>query len=93
MLIAGGIGGGRLIELANAKDWKIVKNELGTLNMARSRKLQIALRRNMSTPADAIVHEKVGAVLVKCLDPDVGKRYSTASEVLKGLGAETDRTW
>ena len=71
--------GGRLIELANAKDWTIVKNELGTPNMARSRKLQVELRRDMSTPADAIVHENVGAVLVK-------SRPGCGQAVLDGVG-------
>ena len=88
-LVATGISGARLLELARAGSHKYLMVEFG-LKTASSKKIQNAIRRNISTPADAIVHEKVGAVLVKCLDWDVGKRYSTASEVLKvGLGAGT----
>ena len=87
VLIANGIGGTQLIELARASSPNDLMKSLALKNIARSKKLQIAIRRHMSTRADVIVHEKVGAVLIKCLDPAVGERYSTASEVLKhGLG-------
>ena len=93
VLIAEGIGGFRLIELARVSSPKNLMKLLALKNITRAKKLQMSICRNTSTRADAIIHARVGQAFAVCLAPEVGRRYSTASEVLKdGLGAGTRAT-
>ena len=42
-LVANDVGGAKLLDLAYAKDWKVLKNELGVKIMARARILQMQM--------------------------------------------------
>ena len=88
MVVEKGVDGLRLVELARSSSHKELQKEFG-LKIAVAKKMQDAIRRNISTPADAMAHEMIGKVLYKCLDPDVGERYAAASDVIvEGLGAK-----
>lgn len=91
-LVAKRVGGARLLELAarataTAKDLMVA---LELKNLSRAKKLQNAIRRNVSSRADAVAHAKVADVLCKCLAPAVGDRFATALDVLEALGATAD---
>ena len=60
VLISEGIAGARLIELVRASSPKDLIKPLALKNITRAKKLQQAIRRNMSTCADAIVHAREG---------------------------------
>ena len=90
VLIEKGIGGARLLELARASDHKELMKGCAIKLLARAKKFQIAILRNVSTRADAIAYPRVGMVLRACLDPVVGKRFALAVEVLEALGAKVE---
>ena len=89
-LVAKGIGGAKLLELSQIKDWKEVKKELRVKNMAQARKLQMALRRNTSTRRNAM-HWKIGEMVCKSLVDDVKERPMTMADALEILGAKLNR--
>ena len=90
VVVEKGVDGLRLVELARSSSHKELQKEFG-LKIAVAKKMQDAIRRNISTPADAMAHEMIGKVLYKCLDPDVCERCAAAEDVLRGLGAKRGR--
>ena len=91
VVVEKGVDGLRLVELARSSSHKELQKEFG-LKIAVAKKVQDDIRRNISTPADAMAHEMIGKALYKCLDSDVGERYAAAEHVLvEGLGAKRAR--
>ena len=79
-----GIDGSRLLEIAKMTQ-KEAAAALG-IKMARAIVSQLAIRRNVATPADTM-HEKIAVLLEKTLAVDVGERPVTAEQALELLGA------
>ena len=86
VLVAKGIDGTRLLELSRAKDWKVVKTELGVTKVAQVKKMQMEISRHISTPADDMAFAEIGEVLKKCLSPEVGDRNASVQHVFESLG-------
>ena len=90
VLVAKGIDGAQLVELAFSSECRDLKKALGIKVLAQAKKLWMHIQRNVSTPADAIMHKKVGKkALYYALVPVVGERFESALETLcEGLGAK-----